>query len=515
MANEAETTLEGSHPAIPAPIQPGLPRALEAVVAGAGLLILSPLLILVALAVALSSRGPLIFRQERIGRGGKPFTFYKFRSMVSSASGVPLTASGDRRVTPVGKVLRKLKLDELPGFWNVLKGDLSLVGPRPEVPRYVDLDDPLWRQVLQSRPGITDPVTLRLRNEEELLGALEGDPEAFYRQSLLPFKLRGYRNYLMRRSWRSDLWVLWNTFLGVVFPGRNPPPTVQELTEVAPEAPAEAPRRSLVGAYLRQLQFLLDLGILAGAFAFAYLLRYEFDVPSMERSRFLVQLPVVMLLQVSAYFLTGIHTFVWRYVSLSEVQAFVRAALISAVPLIVLRVGLGESFQSWRVPLSVIVLDTVFAFGGLLAVRVARRMAHERQERRRRALAAPREELYPVLLVGAGEAGVLASRELQRRGSSKLEIRGFVDDDPQKQGLVIRGIRVLGTTEDLPRLVSSLKIHHVIITIAEASPLDLSRILGICRKVPVPARIMPGLYEILDGTVDVSKNPKEIEARNL
>ncbi|MCH9647215.1 MAG: sugar transferase [Deltaproteobacteria bacterium] len=490
----------------------GLPRWVDFLSSFLGLLLISPLLLAVAAAVACSSRGPILFRQQRVGRGGKPFTFYKFRSMYHNPEGLPLTASGDSRVTPLGKVLRKLKLDELPGLVNVLKGDVSLVGPRPEVPRFVDLNDPLWQEVLKAKPGVTDPVTLRLRNEEELLGALEGDPELFYTLYLLPFKLRGYCSYLSQRTWRSDLWVLWNTFLGIIFPGRNPPPTSDELANLWSEdtqtLETSSTKRSFLASYQRQLQFLLDLAVLASAFLLAYLLRYEFSIPDTERSRVLVQLPAVLLIQLSAYFLAGIHNFVWRYISLSEVQAFVRAGLTSAVPLVALRLGLASRFQSWRVPLSIIVLDAILAFGGLLALRVARRMSYEKQLRQRLARTHASEEAKKVLLVGAGQAGVLATRELENRADLRLEIKGFIDDDPLKQGTLIRGVRVLGTTEDLPRLVSSLKIHHVIITIADATPLELSRILETCHKVPIPARIIPGLFEILDGSVEVSRQPR-------
>ena len=140
-----------------------------------------------------------------------------------------MTAGDDPRVTPFGKVLRKLKLDELPELWNVLVGDMSLVGPRPEVPTYVDLNDQLWQEVLSARPGLTDPVTLRLRNEEALLASFEGDREVFYRELLQPSKLRGYKKYLSGRTWRSDINVLWNTFWSILFPAREPPPTLEEI----------------------------------------------------------------------------------------------------------------------------------------------------------------------------------------------------------------------------------------------------------------------------------------------
>lgn len=494
------------------PLSPGLPRFFDVACAGIGLLLISPILVLVALVVKLTSRGPVFFRQTRVGHHGSPFTFYKFRSMRVHPEGLPLTASGDARVTTVGKVLRKLKLDELPGLWNVLKGDMALVGPRPEVPRYVQMSDPLWRATLAVRPGLTDPVTLRLRNEEELLGALAGDTEDFYSSYLLPFKLRGYSNYLMRRSWRSDLWVLWTTVLGVIFPGRNPPPSPEDITALwgssEAGAAAEAEPLSPLERFRRPTQFLLDVATLGAAFTIAYLVRFEFHVPVAERHNLLIQLPYVLVVQMVAYLLAGIHTFAWRYISLSEVQAFVRAGLGSALPLVVLRFALREPFQAWRVPLSVIFLTSILGFGGLLALRVFWRMTYERESRDRRqrrlVVSGPRPP-RPVLLVGAGQAGIQATRELESRGDVPLEIKGFVDDDPFKQGLVIRGVRILGTTEDLPRLVASLGIDHVIVTIADASPLELGRILSICQRIPVGVRIIPGLHRILEGSVRVEQ----------
>jgi lipopolysaccharide/colanic/teichoic acid biosynthesis glycosyltransferase len=212
-----------------ASIKSGLPRQAEAVIALAGLVMVAPLIALAAIAITVTSRGPVIFRQKRMGRKGRPFTMYKLRTMRVANSGPQVTAGDDARVTPVGKFLRKAKLDELPELWNVVKGDMSLIGPRPEVPRYVDLIDPMWRLVLEARPGITDPMTLRLRNEEALLIEVEGDRERFYLETLLPFKLDGNLNYLQMRSWRSDLKVLWHTIIAVAFPNKTPLPTLEEI----------------------------------------------------------------------------------------------------------------------------------------------------------------------------------------------------------------------------------------------------------------------------------------------
>jgi len=206
----------------------GIPHWCESLAAILMLFLLSPLLILSAIAVGLTSTGPVLFRHRRVGRNGQSFEILKLRTMHHAAGGPEVTRSGDVRVTPVGRILRKTKLDELPTLWNVVRGEMSLVGPRPEATRYVDLTDARWREVLQARPGITDPVTLKLRNEEELL-ASAADHESFYRQYLLPYKLQGYCGYLRQRTWMTDVAVLSRTVAAVVRPSLVPAPLLSEI----------------------------------------------------------------------------------------------------------------------------------------------------------------------------------------------------------------------------------------------------------------------------------------------
>jgi lipopolysaccharide/colanic/teichoic acid biosynthesis glycosyltransferase len=210
-------------------VRAGFPRGVDVALATVGLLVVAPLLLAAAAAVKLTSPGPALFRQQRVGRGGRPFTLLKLRTMRTEQGGPSLTAAGDPRVTAVGRLLRRTKVDELPALWNVIKGDLALVGPRPEVPRYVDAADPLWAAVLSVRPGITDPVTLSLRNEETLLAAVDGDREGFYEETLRMYKLLGYLEHLRARSAWSDVRVLAKTLAGVVIPSRVPSPTVEDI----------------------------------------------------------------------------------------------------------------------------------------------------------------------------------------------------------------------------------------------------------------------------------------------
>src|SRR5437016_7110492 len=161
-------------------------RLVDLVASTSGLLILSPLFAVLAVAVKLSSPGPVFHRGERIGCGGKPFALYKFRSMRVTESGPAITRAGDPRVTAVGRFLRRTKLDELPQLINVLAGDMSLVGPRPEAPRYVALYDAEQRRILDARPGLTSPASLRYRSEEE---QLVGDEwERIYVERIMPEK---------------------------------------------------------------------------------------------------------------------------------------------------------------------------------------------------------------------------------------------------------------------------------------------------------------------------------------
>jgi len=196
-------------------INSGIPRWLDVGIALVGLIIAAPVIAVLSLGIVMTSGLPVFFRQKRVGRDGRMFNLVKLRTMKPSLDGPQITRKGDERITQLGRFLRQTKLDELPPLWNVLRGDMALVGPRPEVPRYVQLNDPLWQTILKVRPGLTDPVTLRLRNEEDLLAHVE-DSETYYLNELQPAKLKGYIEYLHRRNCRSDLGLLYRTFAAII-----------------------------------------------------------------------------------------------------------------------------------------------------------------------------------------------------------------------------------------------------------------------------------------------------------
>lgn len=180
------------------------------------LIFLSPLLLVVALLIKLSSKGPIIFRQLRVGRNNSDFTLFKFRTMyLDTAYKSTLTVGNrDKRITRVGYFLRKYKIDELPQLYNVLRNDMSIVGPRPELRKYVEMYTCEQRKVLMIKPGITDYASIHFRHENELL-AIQSDPEAFYINEVLPVKIQLNGQYATERSLRVYFVIIFNTLLSV------------------------------------------------------------------------------------------------------------------------------------------------------------------------------------------------------------------------------------------------------------------------------------------------------------
>jgi FlaA1/EpsC-like NDP-sugar epimerase len=255
----------------------------------------------------------------------------------------------------------------------------------------------------------------------------------------------------------------------------------------------------------KKYQFALDLLVLTAAFYIAYLLRFEFTFAEQQVSQMFIQLLYVVLIQFGILCFCGVYAFVWRYVGIAEVRVFMQAAFLSIVPILILRFGLPEALKFWRVPLSIIIIDTILAFGSVLGMRVLRRTLYERYEKRHKSIPVNNGNRKRVLLIGAGRAGVITAKEILSRGDMHWNIKGFIDDDRNKLGSVIQGIKVMGTTEALPRLVWEMNIDQVVITIAEAPRRDIQRIVKLCESIPVKVQIIPGLYEILQGNVGTSR----------
>jgi len=265
----------------------------------------------------------------------------------------------------------------------------------------------------------------------------------------------------------------------------------------------------------RPVQVLADVAILSVAFLIAYLPSFNIQLGEFYFQTAVIQLPFVVFVQFSSLFLVGAYSIIWRYVSLEDIKAFLKAALVSGAILLALRVMLAfTDFTIWQVPISVILIDTALGFGGLLGLRVIRRFSYELGEKRNFAGPRRRTKRKATLFVGAGRIGAIAVKDVLGRADAEFEVRGFVDDDRRKVGGSVNGIKVLGTTDDLARLVDEMNIEQVVIAIDQAQGKEIRRILDVCREIPVKARIVPSLHEIVHGRVQVSRI-RDVEIEDL
>jgi FlaA1/EpsC-like NDP-sugar epimerase/lipopolysaccharide/colanic/teichoic acid biosynthesis glycosyltransferase len=480
-------------------IRSGLPRWIEVPAALAVLAVFSPLMLIVAGLVKLTSRGPALYRQKRVGAGGRPFVMVKFRTMVAGrASGPQVTAGDDARMTAVGRVLRKLKLDELPELWNVVRGDMALVGPRPEVARYIDRSDAVTRAVLRARPGVTDPMTARMRNEEDLLAAVPGDREAFYRARLQPFKMRGSRDYLKSRSWRSDLVVLLRSVLVVLAPKLTPAVSLDEVESASGSAAsagpsAERPRGlRILLRYRRPLAVVLQLVIVTVSHYAALLLRFDGSIPAREFELFYAVAPVVVGLRLLAFLPFRLYEGFWRYVGIIDLRNIAGAVATSSIAAFI-AVRLTPAFQGY--PRSVFVIDAVLSMmllGGVrVTSRVLRALVRERAHR----------GTTRVLIYGAGDAGAMIARELTHSPALGYRPVGFIDDDPAKAGARIYDVQVLGTRADLARIIAEKRPSEVLLAVPRADVATIRRMVQALAPYKVRIATLPSLRELIGGHV--------------
>ena len=465
-------------------IDAALRRLLDLAAALAGLILLSPLMLAIAVAVRLASPGPIIHRSRRTGQGGREFPLLKFRTMIVGAdrAGPGITLDQDPRVTRLGRWLRSHRLDELPQLWNVLVGDMSLVGPRPEDPRYVAHYTPEQQAVLQVQPGITGPAQIAFRNEAERLRHA-ADPEATYIRDIMPAKLSIDLAYLARRTVWTDLALLFNTL------------------------------RIYIGN-----RILLPLDVLSLTVSYAVSFAIRFD-----NIRFVEQLalywPVflpILVIKLAVFEFAGLYRRLWRYASVRELLSVVAAvglsSTLSGVLIIIFWIWPETTFFS-GFPRSVIAIDamlTLLLVGGL---RFASRWRHEADSTAARPVLAT-DEKRPVVIAGAGDSGAMVARELLRNPQLGYQLLGFLDDDPDKQGLRVHGIHVLGPLADLPRWVADLGAEEVLIAMPSAPGSVVRRVLDLARTAGVQVRTLPGYYELIGGRVAIQR-VREVQLEDL
>jgi FlaA1/EpsC-like NDP-sugar epimerase/lipopolysaccharide/colanic/teichoic acid biosynthesis glycosyltransferase len=450
-------------------------RGFDLTVSGISLLVLGPFFLVLALLIRRDSAGPVFYRGERVGKNGKRFRIYKFRTMVADAErlGPGITPQNDPRVTRFGRRLRRSKLDELPQLINVVRGEMSLVGPRPEIAEMVDRYSPLFRRLLALRPGITSPASLAYRNEEKLIGT---DPSR-YADVILPEKLAFDIRYLLKHSIWTDLWIIVQT-VAVIF------------------ALDSLPFRWLARSVRRHIPWLLlDAPVIVVAFYAALFLRL-LDFPASQLSGYMRALTKSMLPLLALYLLMnslwGVHRRVWRFATAADVRP-IFAATLSATAIVLAADLYTGTFGPRLLPLGVILLGGFFSACGMVFIRYRSRLLRGLSPGNRSEGGGTR-----AIIFGAGDAGQhLALRLLTNQAGEEYDLVGFADDDPRRRGQRIHGLPVLGGRHELGQIVQRWRIDLIIIAFHAVRGEDVRDILTAAQTTPAQIRIIPNLFEVV------------------
>lgn len=468
-----------------------LKRLVDIVLSAAGLLVLSPLFLLAAIAIKLESPGPVFFRQERVGRHGVPFRIFKFRTMTvgQPAGGMQLTVAGDRRITRVGAFLRRSKLDELAQLLDVLRGTMSLVGPRPEVPRYVAHYPPEWRERLLSvRPGITDFASVRFVDENELLAGVD-DPEREYIEVVLPTKLRYALHYVDRPTLANDMRVLGLTVKTVFVPTLPNPWSMFGMKDsklwrwLDQTMSALNPRN-------RARAMLADGLLILAAWHATYLFRLGFERWQPGRPPYddAVSLVVVAVYLVCMS-ITGVPRGLWRFFGFDDFKRIAVACLVAGL---VSAVGVLMA-QLVGVARAVLVLHPLFCIVLLSLMRMVYRMLWEEA---RAQLGDVASEPRRAIVLGAGEAARRLVGAIHRRDG--WTVLALLDDDPAKLGLRIGGVTVQGAIADLtlPHILAGAT--HVILAMPGATETQRLQAMALARHTGLTVMSVPSQLEAQD-----------------
>ncbi len=461
-------------------------RAFDIVLSGLGLLFLSPVFGLLAILIKRDSPGPVFYRGVRLGRGERVFSILKFRTMreeAASYAGPPLTAEDDPRITPLGKWLRDTKINELPQLWNVLVGEMSLVGPRPEEPSLAQtwpLD--VRAEVLSVRPGITSPASVLFRDEEKMLSA--SSLMDTYLGDILPSKLRLDQLYVRHRSLLLDLDVLFWTFLVVMVPNLRQHKLPEETLFWGPIS--RLGRRYVNWFIIDSLTTLIAFG-LAGGF-------WRLSINYLGNgllNNILIAVTYSMVFSTIAA-LTGVQKIAWTSASAGDALELVLSTVLA------LLVTLAMNYWLNFLPNPLIFMASGLAFFGYVFTRYRSRIltgALSRWVTQRKDGLTVRER---VLIVGAGDSGQFAAWRLMHGGESlNFQVVGFVDDNIFSQGTRLNGVSILGKRKDIPGLVEKYDIGAIVFAIHKISASERQAILKTCRGTQARVVTWPNMLSLI------------------
>jgi lipopolysaccharide/colanic/teichoic acid biosynthesis glycosyltransferase len=476
-------------------------RAMDITASVIGLLMLSPFFLLIAMLIRSDSPGPIFYRGPRLGKNGKVFGILKFRTMYARAesfTGPRLTANHDVRITPIGSWLRDTKLNELPQLWNVLVGDMSLVGPRPEDPQLaLGWSEDTRQEILSVRPGITSPASIAYRDEEKILSP--NDLIDDYLRRVLPTKLRLDLLYIRQRTIINDLDIIFLT-LAVLIPNFHRYGIPERLFYKGP----------LFSFFTRFFNWFVIDWLIAfcavGLSGFIWRLSGPIDLggPSAALTAFIIALCFSL-----TNYVLRINRIAWR--TARAISAFELGLSAGLATLFLLVLNLVWPFYPYILPSGLIVLSGAVAFGGFMTARYRERLITGIASRwllMRKGSSSLGER---VLVIGAGQLGEFVTWVIGHgEFAANFNIVGFIDDDLRKHDLVISERPVLGLTNDLPVLVKKYDIGIVIYAISNISPIEQDRILTLCHQTNVKIVLFPNIIGMIRASLspEFSPDPK-------
>lgn len=421
----------------------------------------------IALLIKFDSSGPVFYRCDRVGLNGKIFRMLKFRTMYETPVhlGPSLSPLGDPRVTQVGRVLRRMKLNEFPQFINVFIGEMTLIGPRPEAPDLAAFYPEEAREIFSVKPGLAGPNQILGRNEEEVFPP-GVDPVQFYINQILPRKLPLDLEYINNKSIFKDLKYIF------------------QATKVT--VTKSIARRHLMDNRSQLALMFLDLALCLLSFSLAHYLRFEGmdgrgSHQNFHRS-FYKLLPWAMLIRLPAFLYFGLYHIIIRHLSIFDIKRVFMGVAVGSLALVGFSFLSGLTFTSGfkfsSYARSVFIMDFCMLATFLIGYRVLLKKWFSGQK----ACNGSDNRTKRVIIWGAGDAGELCLRYLQKQPGFVYRVLGFIDDDPEKRGKRISGIKVLGNRHHLPMIAKLYEIKEVFLSIPSASMQEINQMLDMSYK---------------------------------
>jgi FlaA1/EpsC-like NDP-sugar epimerase/lipopolysaccharide/colanic/teichoic acid biosynthesis glycosyltransferase len=482
-----------------------LKRLLDILLSLFGIAIAIPFLPALVLLIKLNSKGPVFYLCDRIGKDGKLFKMYKFRTMYDSPVqvGPSICPQDDPRVTSIGRFLRRTKINELPQLLNILKGDMTFVGPRPEAPDLAALYPLHAKAIFTVKPGLVGPNQILGRNEDEWYPT-GVDPQQYYIDEILPKKLPLDLEYVQQSSVVSDLKYVLLGGLETLFKALNWKLVLQNQSQI----------------YL----LLADLVLSVATFVFAHMLRFEELSQGEDAAIFRHMLLTVVLVRIPCFLYFGLYGTLIRYLSFPDIIGVFKGVAASSVLLVCFAVLMNlRSFSR-----TVLLIDSLSLILLMSSMRWALRIfgpswAKNGDTRSRR-----------VLIFGAGTTGYLAHQFLMAEKGTPFEVVGFLDDDPVKRHKTLHGRKVLGNRYSIEAVVKLYHVHEILLAMPSASPHEVTKIMQACQQAGVRCRVFPtlkdasrpngfflrevslaGLFEAQDIQVDAARVRKALHEKRV